>query len=333
MEQADELRLLTKVARLYHTRGLRQVDIAERLRLSQPRVSRLLQQAEQLGVVRSVVAAPPGLHSDLEEALVGGYGLAAAHVIDAVADDEHELTRDLGHATARFLAAHPRPAPTVGFTSWSRTFRHMVAALPPVRLGTERVVEMLGDLGSPKVQQDTAHMTQRLSALTGGQPTFLRVPGVVSSPEMREAILGRDPHAREALTLLDSLDLALVGAGPCEVVHPLQPGDNFFTQEQFDHAARRGAVGQLCLRFLDADGAPVDTPMNELVIGVTLGQLRAARSRWMAAGGPGKYAIIRAALVGRWVDCLVTDTVTAAHLVSLARGGSGRDAYLTAPGG
>ena len=318
MEQADELRLLTKVARLYHARGLRQIDIAQRLRLSQPRVSRLLQQAEQLGVVRNVVAAPPGLNSHLEEALAGGYGLAAAHVIDAVADDEDELTHDLGHATARFMAAHPGPAPTIGFTSWSRTFRHMVAALSPVRLGTERVVEMLGDLGSPKVQQDTAHMTQRLAALTGGQPTFLRVPGVVSSPDMREAILSRDPHAREALTMLDSLDIALIGAGPCEVVAPLSPGDNYFTQEQFDLAGKQGAVGQLCLRFLDAGGAPVDTPMNELVIGVTLDQLRVAHSRWMAAGGPSKYPIIQAALAGRWVDTLVTDTVTARHLLSVA---------------
>jgi DNA-binding transcriptional regulator LsrR (DeoR family) len=306
------------VARLYHARGLRQGQIAQRLRLSQPRVFRLLQQAEQLGVVRNVVEVPTGLNSDLEEDLERRYGLAEAHVVDAVAEDEDELTRDLGQATARFLAARTQPARTIGFTSWSRTFRHTVAALSPLRLGTDRVVEMLGDLGSPMVQHDTAHMTQRLAALTGGRPTFLRVPGVLSDPDLREIILGRDPHAREALGLLDSLDLALIGAGPCEVVAPLEPGDNFFTQAQFDHARRQGAVGQLCLRFLDADGAPVDTPMNNLVIGVTLDQLRVARSRWVVAGGPSKYPIIRAALVGQWVDMLVTDTVTAHHLVSVA---------------
>ena len=106
------------------------------------------------------------------------------------------------------------------------------------------VVEMLGDIGAPTLQQDVAHLTQRLATLTGAQPAFLRLPGVVASPAIREAMLASDPHAREALRLLDDLDLALLGIGPCEVVGPLQPGDNYFTQEQFDEAARAGAVAR-----------------------------------------------------------------------------------------
>jgi DNA-binding transcriptional regulator LsrR (DeoR family) len=75
VEQSDALRLVTKVARLYHARGLRQTEIAERLRLSQPRVSRLLAHAEELGIVRNIVAVPAELNRDLEEALRDAYGL------------------------------------------------------------------------------------------------------------------------------------------------------------------------------------------------------------------------------------------------------------------
>ena len=142
-------------------------------------------------------------------------------------------------------------------------------------------------------------------------------PGGVAEP---------GPPRAGGAALLDSLDLALISAGPCEVVAPLRAGDNYFTQEQFDEAARAGAVGQICLRFLDAEGAAVRTSLDDLVVGVTLSQLRAAGSRWMAAGGPGNYAIIRAALVGRSVGSLVTDTITAERLVSLAEGSSGRRA-------
>ena len=181
-----------------------------------------------------------------------------------------------------------------------------------------RVVEMLGDLGAPTLQQDVAHLTQRLASLTGAQPAFLRIPGVVSSPEIREALLLGDPHARETMRLLDSLDLALLSIGPCEVVAPLRAGDNYFTQEQFDEAARAGAVGQVCLRFLDADGAAVHTALDDLVVGVTVEQLRRVRNRWAVAGGKGKHAVLRAALVGRWIDLLVTDTATATHLLEVA---------------
>jgi DNA-binding transcriptional regulator LsrR (DeoR family) len=52
----------------------------------------------------------------------------------------------------------------------------------------------------------------------------------------------------------------------------------------------------------------VRTPLDDLVVGVTLDQLRRARTRWAVAGGKDKVAILRAALVGGWVDHLVTDT-------------------------
>ena len=129
-----------------------------------------------------------------------------------------------------------------------------------------------------------------------------------------------------------NLDVALVGIGTCEVIAPLQPGDNFFTREQFDEASHRGAVGQVCLRFLDAAGAPVATPLDDLVIGVTLDQLRSARRRWGVAGGRSKYDAIRAALVGRWVDTLVTDTATAEHLVQVAPGQARQDPASAAQG-
>lgn len=324
VERVDRARLVTKVARCYHTRGLRQVEIAERLHLSQPRVSRLLSEAEGLGIVRKLVVAPAELNRAIEVRLSHAYGLASVHVVDSAAEDDEELTTDLGHAVAPLLTdALGRlrgAACTIGFLSWSRTLRHMVEAMRPLRPLSGRVVEMLGDLGAPTLRQDVAALTQRLATVTGTEPAFLRVPGVVATPAIREELLAHDPHAREVLRLLDTLDLALLGIGPCEVVDPLRAGDNYFTREQFDAAAREGAVGEICLRFLDADGGPVPTPLDDLVVGVTLDQLRRARNRWAVAGGPNKYAVLRAALVGGWVDHLVTDTATAVRLLEGASG-------------
>ena len=323
MERTDRMRLVAKVARLYHVRGLRQVEIAGRLHLSQPRVSRLLSEAEDLGIVRRVVTVSADLHRELEQGLRGAYGLVAVRVVDSTAEDDDELATDLGLAAAPVLEAVLPGVRTVGFTPWSRSLRRMVEAMAPLPAGAGPggyVVEMLGALGAPTLQQDVAHLTERLATLTGAQPAFLRVPGVVASPALREALLRQDPHVQEALARLDALDLALVSIGPCAVTGPLRPGDNYFTAEQFDAAGRAGAVGQICLRFLDAEGGPVFTALDDLVMGVRLPQLRRARRRWAVAGGPDKYAVLRAALVGGWVDHLVTDTVTAGHLLEVAGG-------------
>ena len=56
-----QVRLLTKVARMYHERGIRQADIATALNISQAKVSRLLKRAEAPGIVRTTVTVAPGV--------------------------------------------------------------------------------------------------------------------------------------------------------------------------------------------------------------------------------------------------------------------------------
>ena len=68
------------------------------------------------------------------------------------------------------------------------------------------------------------------------------------------------------------------------------------------------------MRYIDADGDPVASPLDELTIGVSLEQLRKAGRRWAVVGGQRKHQAIRAALAGAWVDVLVTDMATAHYL-------------------
>src|SRR5690242_21903094 len=110
------------------------MEIAERLRLSQPRVSRLLDQAEELGIVRHIVAVPPELNRDLEQGLCRAYELQAAYVVDVIGGEDLDLAEELGHAAAPFVIAALTASPaahTVGFTSWSRTLRNMVEVMHP----------------------------------------------------------------------------------------------------------------------------------------------------------------------------------------------------------
>ncbi|GAB4100449.1 sugar-binding transcriptional regulator [Sinomonas halotolerans] len=316
MADIDTQRLMIKVARLYHTHGVRQTDIAKRLQISQSRVSRLLAQAEEASIVRTIVAVPQSIHAELEEKIEELYGLSEVHVVDTVSEDEAELTKDLAHTMASLLYDLAFEAPTIAFTSWSKTLRKMIDTLLPLRTRGQYVVETLGDLGPPEVQHEGARATQQFAALTGAQPVFLRIPGVVPSQEIRDLLLQRDPYARKALEMLDSIDLALVGIGACEVDPDLRSGDNIFTDEQFAYARELGAVGEVCLHFIDAEGRPIESELDDLVAGVTLEQLKKARHRWAVAGGRRKHEAIRAAAAGGWVDTLVTDAATAEFLAA-----------------
>ena len=203
---------------------------------------------------------------------------------------------------ASILAEVSLEAATVGWTSWSRTQRAMVDNLLPLRLGTEHVVEMVGDLGPPALQHEAARSTQKLATLLGAEPVFLRRPAVVPSRAVADALLDQDTYARHALNQLDKLDIALLSIGACTIEEPLQAGHNMFTKRQIDDVRKAGAVGEVCLRYIDADGLPLASPLDEVTIGVTTQQLRHARRRWAIAGGERKREAVRSALRGRWVD-------------------------------
>ena len=68
--------------------------------------------------------------------------------------------------------------------------------------------------------------------------------------------------------------------------------------------------------IFDGEGRPVASALDQRVIGVTFEQLGRIDRCVGVAGGPRKYEAIRAALLGRWVNVLITDHVTAERLIA-----------------
>ncbi len=318
MARIDELRLMTRVARLYHGEGVKQPEIAARLRLSQPKVSRLLRQAQEEGIVRITVRAPMGTHPDLELALEQRYGLQDAEVVDVGIDDAEHITRDLGDAAAFHLEQTVRSGDLIGVSSWSATLLAMVDAMHQVRdVSDVRLVQILGGGGDPAAEGHATHLVRRLADLLGADATFLPAPSSVSSAKARRVLL-EEPFVRRATALFDELTVALVGIGGLQPSGLLASSGNVFSADELSLVRAAGGVGDIGLRFLRADGRPVPTSLNERVIGIELEQLKRVPRAIGVAGGPSKVLAIRAALIGGWINCLITDRTTAERLLEPA---------------
>ena len=91
----DEQRLLVKVSKMYYEAGLSQDDIILRLNLSRSKISRLLQQARDEGIVQITVVTPKHLFSDLENRLEKQFGLHEALVVEThVGDSQENILRE-----------------------------------------------------------------------------------------------------------------------------------------------------------------------------------------------------------------------------------------------
>lgn len=316
---AEQLKITARVARLYHSHSMRQTEIAKKLGVSQARVSRILSAAEEEGIVRTIVIPPPGLYPDLEQQLADLYDLKQVHIVSGTNARSSEPSRELGKALASLLEVMPLDGQTIGFTPWSRSLREMVKDLrPSVKTIGTTVVELMGGVGPPRVQHEATVATDLFAKTTGSKPMFLRAPSVVQNRDLAREILKNDPHASKAIALMDLLDIALLGLGTCDVVPPMEHGDNFFSEKQFELAKAKGAVGQVNLRFFDSAGDPVLTELDDLVIGITLQQIKKTPIRVGVAGGGNKRESLYAALSGGYLNVLVTDQDDAEYLIRRA---------------
>ncbi|MGH2404253.1 MAG: sugar-binding transcriptional regulator [bacterium] len=301
---------MAKVADLYYLRDLTQQEIADRLGLSRPTISRLLRRSRAAGIVRIEVIPPDGAHHALERELEERFGLREAIVTPGHGDAPATQTA-LGQAAARFLERNVKRGAQIG-VSWGTTLRAVVDHLrrKPLR---PTVVPLVGGLGqiSPGIHaNDLAHA---IADAFDGRVHLLHAPAVVASRGVRQALL-RDSGIARALALARRVEIALVGIGALVRSSTLvQSG--YFSDENFAALRRRGAVGDICTRPFAPDGASVDGDLDRRIIAIELRDLLRIPTVIAVAGGTAKAEAIRGALAGRLVDVLVTDHLVAREIL------------------
>ncbi|MBB4953614.1 DNA-binding transcriptional regulator LsrR (DeoR family) [Agrobacterium vitis] len=318
MGRLNELRLISRVAQMYHIEGKRQADIAQHLRLSQATVSRMLKRAEAEDIVRTTVIPPVGTYSDLESALRERFNLPEAVVVDCSEDRDGAIMARIGEAAAHLLEVTLAPGEIIGVSSWSQTIFKMVENIHPQKSARAKyVVQTLGGMGDPSVQTHATQLTTRLAKLTGAEPKLLPVQGVTTSREAKLLMLG-EPFVRETMDLFGNITLAIVGIGAVEPSELLARSGNIFSARELADLAEAGAVGDVSLRFFDKNGKIVKTPLDERVIGISLEDLAKTERVIALAGGAKKVNAIAGALRTGVIDMLVTDKFTAECLISLS---------------
>ena len=315
----EELRLLVKVSRFYYEDGLNQDAITARLGLSRSKVSRLMAQARESGIVQINVVAPEDLFLDLESGLEERFGLQEALVVESQpGDSQAQVNRAVGSAAAGYLLRAMSPRSTIGMC-WGATLRHMAAALTPQRFPNAQVVQVIGGLGQPDSEVHATELCRSVSRSLGCRLTLLPVPGIVADERTR-AVLLSDVHVQRAVEAFDDLDIAFVGIGAPTLDSVTMRDGSIISRAELDALLRKGAVGDIALRYYDVNGECIESEINDRIIGMTLEQIKQVPRIVGVSGGPDKRAAIRAALRGHLINVLITDSVTAETLLETADG-------------
>lgn len=298
--------LVHAAAVMYYLEDATQAEIGERLRTSRPTVSRLLSEARRRGIVTISVSDPaPGDGQDLADHVAQALSLTSVHL--APSPSTVALEVGLGSAVSAALLASRLGADDVVLLAAGRMLYATASSQLPLLPGV-RVAPTVGGVADPEPWFQTNEITRAFAARVGGHPVFLYAPALPSEGA-RESLLA-DPSIAQVISLWGSARCAVVGVGAPPSTRSTMPAFVPGVAGLLPHA-----VGDICSRYFDASGAPVEFPGSERLVGITLDQLRAVESTIAVAMGPEKITTMLVAARAGYFDRLVTDATTASLLL------------------
>ncbi len=311
--------LLATVASLYYKLNQSQAEIAGRFGVSTSKVSRMLKEARDRGIVDIRIRMPIPRDVVLEQELCARFGLRDALVLQSGGEsDEQMLLHGAGQLAAgylqRLLPTLPSSA-SVG-VAWGTSVYAAVSALGSMVELHMDVVQLMGGVGQQTV--DSPDIGRVLAAKLGGRHHDLHAPVLVEQATSR-AILTSEPAVREGLTRARQVALAVAGIGGVQ-----ERGSSFLragllTRNDLAHLRAQGAAGEMVGRFYKIDGTMEGIEINERIVGLKLEELRRIPHTLAVARGLPKIEAILGALRGRYLTVLATDDLTARGVLAHAK--------------
>ncbi|MFV0322165.1 MAG: sugar-binding transcriptional regulator [Alphaproteobacteria bacterium] len=313
MDKQNDLRLLVKIASLYYEEGLNQSQIAHDLNISQSFVSRAIKRCHNEGLVKVSVIHPSGTFVMSERKLQQKYKIKQVIIVD-IEDNStpNMLKRAVGSAAANYLQTSLKPTALVGISSWSTFISAMVDSLHPHDATAKGVIQILGGVGHNRNLQANI-LANHLAKLLNCPAYLLPTTSSAQTLEEKNHQLA-NPELAEVVDLFPKVDVAIVGIGTSEPSDLIRNLGIIYKEETKEQLNNRGAVGDICLHYYDKAGKPIFSDDEDMVISMTLPQLKECPEVIALAGGLEKVEAIKGALNGGYIDVLVTDRITAAQL-------------------
>lgn len=313
--ELKKLSLLAEIAGDYYERGLSQNEIAERLCLSRTRVSRLLKEASEKGVVTVTINYYHERHYELERRIKDRYPINNVIVLNNRNRDLEYRQRDVSSLAAQYINESIKKDTVVG-TSWGTTLAETVKFLKPSGTGVD-VVQLMGSVPCRTPNCTPQSIVTGAADALKGHADFLNMPLYIEDDFVRKAICADNNNAVILNKGMFS-DMILTSVSDVGQIKDKEFWLGYMTPEMHQEVIDRGAVGAMFARFFDKDGNEVDCQWNKKIVTISFDNIKNVPDVVVIAASPSKTDAIMAAVKGRLVNTLVIDGRTASTILGLA---------------
>lgn len=310
-----DIRLIVRCSKMYYEENMKQEEIASKLGISKATISRILNSAKELGIVKITVTNPyPQHYIEIEKKLENKYGLQEVIIADVDSEDEKELKKELAREAARYLQRVLKQNMTIGVSSGT-TLATIPRFIENNRKNQFTFVPMVGGSGQCNAELQSNTIAQNFAKAFKANYKILHAPAMVEKIESKKAFI-EDPGIKSILNLTDSLDVALMGIGSSTNKSTVTMVTEFITQDELLEMRSKGAIADVCNIFIDENGNDDRFITNERVISINLDKLKNTPLTIAIAGDSLKAEAIIGVMKAKLVNVLITDIKTAQKMIN-----------------
>lgn len=311
MDDIEKWHLLSTVANLYYNSEMTQDQIANRIYTSRSKISRMLKEARELGIVEIQIHEPWDRKMVLEQRIQEHFPLKQIRVISVRENNLSMVLQKLGETAAYYLDTVVDRDTVLGI-SWGNTIYHTVRSIKSNKNIPLTVVPIMGAASISKPERDSLDLAKELAASYGGKYRYIYAPLFVKDKKLREQLV-QDPNIMDVLNLARSANIILTSVGSIAY----KTWKDYMSFEVLEDLEKKGAVGHIAGHFYDGKGREVRSALAERMIGIQLEDFCKAQDVICVAGMEEKAEAILGALRGGYIDTLITDEFAAARMLAL----------------
>lgn len=311
MDNRRQIKKAVEISKLYYLDGATQAEIAKKLHLSRPTISRALQFARDNQIVKIQVSDPLSDLSDLREQVKERYHLDEVVIATPDGDGTAATLDALGAAAAKYLEEVVVDNDTLGI-SWGQTLAAVARHLQPSARKNIRAVYLKGTVANSTHNNYVVEVTKDFNRCFHTQAQILPLPVIFENKDVKEMVV-KDRFINEILMTGRQATVDLFTVGTTEPDATLF--ELGYLSDQQIAQLQKESVGDIISQFVDEKGKIVDEDLTARTVALPLNELKNTRQSILIAGGMNKLKPIKAALAGRYANVLVTDVAVAQHLI------------------
>ena len=312
-KERNEQELMSIVSYLYYYADMNQSDIASRLFLSRSTISRLLKKARASGVVDLKINEPWQRNLALEDSLKTRFSVESVRVLK-VQDHwtKEDILTTLGKMTFFYINCLVEENTVLGI-SWGNTISHVVDSFDSNSNIPFTVVPIMGNKIWPSVKSESLEISYRFSRIYGARYLSLDAPLYAKTREQYQELMQKPDNA-EALSYARKADKILTSVGSIEN----RSWEDVLGPQKLARLQELGCVGHVGGHFFDINGYEIEGTYKELLIGLTLEEIRNVRDVVCVAASSTKAKAVYGAIRANLLDALFITQPLAEQLLEIA---------------